>query len=127
MRKFLLMGAALVMLSGCVSISSGETAATDVSAKARQALAVICSAEPTAYGVFAVFAPGRVSATVYTRVGQAHAAVTAICANPPTDVASAFQAAAAAYAAVLSATTDVERIAAISGPPRAARIIIQTQ
>jgi hypothetical protein len=124
MRSLILAGLATIALTGCVTVQPGQV--SDATSKARQALGVICAAEPTAYGIFVAFAPGRASAAIVLRVNQAHAAVTSICANPPSDLPTALQAVASAYAAILSASQQVEVAAAASPVPRATRIIIST-
>ncbi len=90
-------------LSGCVS--ANPQIPVPMSAQ----LARICQAEPLAHAAFIAFAAGNASPSVIAAERNAHLVVTRICANPPTDAASALAAASAAYADVLAAQSLAQK------------------
>jgi len=91
-------------LSGCVS--ANPKIPVPVSAQ----LARICQFEPLAHAVFlAAMSTGYVRSSLVQRELAAHQTVTRICANPPTDAATALAAASAAYADVLAAQSLAQK------------------
>lgn len=90
-------------LSGCVS--ANPQIPVPVSAQ----LARICQHEPLAHTAFIAFAAGNSSPQLIAAERNAHLVVTRICANPPTDAASALAAASAAYADVLAAQSLAQK------------------
>lgn len=103
MKSFALVACAAA-LSGCVS--ANPQIPVPVSAQ----LARICQYEPLAHTAFVVLTQDRaVSPQIIAAERNAHIAVTRICANPPTDAASALAAASAAYADVLAAQSLAQK------------------
>ena len=97
----LALSAALAM-SGCQSTLT--TANNNLAAISNNQIAVACPIIKVAEGYFANV-KSKVSALAVTREAQAAAVVDTICANPPTDVATAFTDLFNAWIAIQNATT----------------------
>jgi len=102
--KVIALVACAAALAGCVS--ANPQIPVPVSAQ----FARICQHEPLAHALFlAATRAGYIRSSLVQRELVAHQTVTGICANPPTDAASALAAASAAYADVLAAQSLAQK------------------
>jgi hypothetical protein len=105
--RALLIAAASLALAGCVTAGQADNAV----ATASQRLQTICRAEPAVHLAFVVLTgQQKLSPRIIRAEAQAHAAVTAVCTNPPENVTAALVTAAEAYAAVLEASAQAEGV-----------------
>ncbi|KAA0970791.1 cell wall anchor protein [Aureimonas fodinaquatilis] len=97
MKRVLIAAAAALALTGCANMDGLIQSKQDE-------LAQICRTEPIIHAAFvAIAADGSISKRIVQAELEAHTTIAAICANPPTDTATALATAAEAYARVLSA------------------------
>lgn len=94
----------IAVVACAAALSSCVVANPQIPVPVSAELARICRAEPVVHAAFAVLASqGMVPARLISAERHAHLVVTRICADPPTDAASALATASAAYADVLAA------------------------
>ena len=101
-----------IALVACADALSARTtmANPEIPVPVSAQLARICQYEPLVHTAFVVLMQNRaVSAQLIAAERNAHIVVTRICADPPTNAASALAVASAAYADVLAAQSLAEQ------------------
>ena len=101
MNKIFVVGALCGMLGGCqTTLDAVSSVNADIAHLSQYTLPVACGVVRVAEGYFHAL-QGRFSASTVAAEARAEAAVTSICANPPTN---AIEALASAYAAIQAYT-----------------------
>lgn len=99
MKKFIAIPALAIAVTGCASIDN-------YLGSKQEEFARICRTEPLVYAAYVGFVakPSR-------SIEEAHSVVTDVCANPPADSSQALIVVSQAFAKVLAARSQAERVA----------------
>jgi hypothetical protein len=109
MTRILVSIAFLALVSGCTTAQVEGTKAF-----VRASIANFCNYYPGAHLAFeAIAASGRLSANVIAREQQAVRAAAALCADPPTDTATAFGAVTRILAVLMTVESQAKREAGV--------------
>lgn len=96
-----------VVLAGVLALTSCATVNPAIPPSAEARLLEICRTEPLLHAAFLALSP-QVSPRAVAAEADAHRIVRAVCANPPTDAATALAAVLTATAAIVAATAEAK-------------------